>query len=88
MRLEDVWARLDEETKNWILHNYGCAIIPAALAARIIEQAEEPVDLDRHGQLILTREDRDFVRHKAEAAGTITAREAQGGSLGPDRSST
>jgi hypothetical protein len=71
MKLDEEWARLDTETKSWLLHNSGCVVVPAGLAARVAEQAAEPVELDQHGQLILTRDDRDYIRRKAEAAGTI-----------------
>ncbi|SFU10900.1 hypothetical protein [Arthrobacter sp. ov118] len=71
MSLKDEWDRLDSETRSWLLENPGCLVLPHAMSARISKAAHEDIDHDQHGQAVLSRADHDFIREKAEAAGTI-----------------
>lgn len=71
MSLKDEWDRLDSEARTWLLENPGCLVVPRTMSARISEEAREDFERDPHGQIILSRADHDFIREKAEAAGTI-----------------
>jgi hypothetical protein len=69
--LRDEWDRLDTETRTWLLENPGCLIVPSAMSAKIKKDAHGDLAGDPHGQVVLSRADHDFIREKAEAAGTI-----------------
>jgi hypothetical protein len=71
--LKDEWHRLDSETRTWLLENPGCLTLPSAMSAKIIKDAHGDIACDPHGQVVLSPADHDFVREKAEAAGTIRA---------------
>ncbi|MDQ0075651.1 hypothetical protein [Arthrobacter oryzae] len=71
MSLKDEWDRLDSETRTWLLENPGCLIVPRAMSAKITKDAHGDLTCDPHGQVVLSRDDHDFIREKAEAAGTI-----------------
>ncbi|WP_051423480.1 hypothetical protein [Arthrobacter sp. MA-N2] len=68
--LKDEWDRLDSGTRAWLLENPGCLVVPPALSAKFGQDARGDMACDPHGQVVLSREDRDFIREKAEAAGT------------------
>jgi hypothetical protein len=70
MTLKDEWDRLDSETRQWLMDNPGCVIVPRTVTAMIKENAAGPIDVDDHGQLLLSREDLDFIREKGTGAGT------------------
>jgi hypothetical protein len=69
--LKDEWDRLDSETRTWLLENPGCLTVPRAMSAKISKDAHGDIACDAHGQVVLSRADHDFIREKAEAAGTI-----------------
>lgn len=69
--LRDEWDRLDTETRTWLLENPGCLVVPSAMSAKIKKDAHGDLASDPHGQVVLSRADHDFIREKAEAAGTI-----------------
>ena len=71
MSLTDRWDRLDSETRTWLLENPGCLVLPRALSAKVEEEAQGDIERDPHGQIVLSRADHNFIRDKAEAAGTI-----------------
>jgi hypothetical protein len=71
MSLKDEWDRLDSETRTWLLENPGCLIVPRAISAKISKDANGDIACDPHGQVVLSQADHDFIREKAEAAGTI-----------------
>jgi len=71
MSLKDEWDRFDSETRSWLLENPGCLVLPHTMSARISKAAHEGIEHDQHGQAVLSRADHDFIREKAEAAGTI-----------------
>lgn len=70
MTLQNEWDRLDSETRQWLLDNPGCVIVPRTVSARIKENAAGHIDVDEHGQMLLSREDLDFIREKGAGAGT------------------
>jgi hypothetical protein len=73
MSLKDEWDRLDSETRTWLLENPGCLILPQTMSTKMIEEAGGDLESDPHGQIVLSQADREFIRDKAEAAGTIRA---------------
>jgi hypothetical protein len=64
MTLKEEWARLDAGTRKWLIDNPGCVLVPAAVTAAIQQAAVGRVDVDVHGQMILSREDLDLIREK------------------------
>ncbi|MET4622803.1 hypothetical protein ABIE18_004282 [Arthrobacter sp. 2762] len=73
MNLNDEWDRLDAETRKWLLNNPGCLILPCTMSTRISTEVDGEIDRDQHGQIVLSKEDQDFLRDKAQAAGSIHA---------------
>ncbi|MEV8150226.1 hypothetical protein AB0O52_19040 [Arthrobacter sp. NPDC080073] len=71
MSLKDKWDRLDSKTRTWLLENPGCMTLPRALSSKISEDAHGDFECDPSGQVVLSPADHDFIREKAEAAGTI-----------------
>jgi hypothetical protein len=71
--LKDEWHRLDSETRTWLLENPACMTMPLAMSAKISKDAHGDIVCDPHGQVVLSPADHDFIREKAEAAGTIRA---------------
>lgn len=71
MGLKEIWARLDSEIKEWLVHNSGCVSVPSCIAGKMDADAEGHVEWDAHGGIVLTPGDRAFLRDRAEAAGTI-----------------
>ncbi len=71
MSLKDEWDRLDSETRTWLLENPGCLVLPHALSVKMIKETDGDLEIDPHGQVVLSQADHEFIREKAEAAGTI-----------------
>lgn len=53
------------------MENPGCLVLPRAMSSKISEDTRQDIERDQHGQVVLSRADHDFIREKAEAAGTI-----------------
>lgn len=71
MSIKDEWDRLDSGTRTWLVENPGCLIVPRAMSAKLSKEYHGDLDYDQHGQVVLSPGDHDFIREKAEAAGTI-----------------
>ncbi|MCI0143967.1 hypothetical protein KNN17_20615 [Arthrobacter bambusae] len=71
MNLKDEWDRLDSATRTWLLENPACLVLPPAISAKFSKATHGDIALDPHGQVVLSPDDHDFIREKAEAAGTI-----------------
>jgi hypothetical protein len=69
MTLKDEWDRLDSTTRQWPLDNPGCVTVPRTVAAMIKQNSAGHVDVDGHGQMLLSREDLDFIREKGTGVG-------------------
>ncbi len=69
--LKDKWDRLGSEAKTWLLEHPACLVLPPAISAEFCTDPLEDLEFDQQGRVVLCREDRDFIRDKAEAAGTI-----------------
>ena len=64
MSLKDEWDRLDSETRTWLLENPGCLVVPRAMSDKIVKDAHGDLACDPHGQVVLSRDDHDFIREK------------------------
>ncbi|WP_258804835.1 hypothetical protein [Pseudarthrobacter sp. NS4] len=69
MTLKEEWDRLDSETRHWLLDNPGCVLVPNTITARIRQNSEKSIEIDEHGQMVLSREDLDFIRGKGTGLG-------------------
>ncbi len=69
MTLNDEWDRLGSETRKWLLDNPGCVLVPHAVTAAIQHNSVGHIEVDGHGQMLLTREDLDFIREKGTGLG-------------------
>jgi hypothetical protein len=69
MTLKEEWDRLDSGTRNWLLNNPGCVMVPRTITTLINKNAAENIKCDVHGQMILSAEDLDFIRQKAGGVG-------------------
>ena len=65
MCISELWDRLDATTQRWLLENPGCQILPRTISTKINIAAGETIECDRHGQIVLSKEDRDFIAAKA-----------------------
>lgn len=69
MVMKDEWDRLDSQTRQWLVDNPGCMTVPRTVAALIMQNSAGPVEVDGHGQMLLSREDQDFIREKGTGTG-------------------
>ncbi|MEV4988440.1 hypothetical protein [Pseudarthrobacter sp. LMD1-1-1.1] len=69
MTLKEEWDRLDSETRNWLLDNPACALVPNTITTRIQNNSDGQFEVDEHGQMILSSEDLDFIREKGTGVG-------------------
>lgn len=70
MVLKDEWDRLDAETREWLLNNPGRVLVPFAFTTAIQKLSAGHIDVDAHGQMILSGEDLDFIREKGTGMGS------------------
>jgi hypothetical protein len=54
MTLKEEWDRLDSETRQWLLDNPGCVLVPNTITARIQDTSARQIEVDEHGQMILS----------------------------------
>ena len=64
MTIRESWNRLDAGTQKWLMDNPGCRILPHTISATILAAGAD-AQADRHGQLVLSESDRDFLRGRA-----------------------
>lgn len=75
MHIKEQWDQLDPTTQQWLMDNPGCMVLPRTLTAIFNKETSENADVDRHGESVLTDEDRDFIQVKAreaEAGGSLS----------------
>lgn len=65
MEIEKLWDRLEPDTRQWLVDNPGCRILPRTVAAMIAKSTGANVEQDRHGETLLSRRDCDFIHTKA-----------------------
>ncbi|MCU1532179.1 MAG: hypothetical protein JWO49_1750 [Arthrobacter sp.] len=66
MQVRDLWDELDSTTQKWLIDNPGCQLLPRTLSAKIGIAANGSIERDRHGQMMISKEDRDFIQAKAK----------------------
>jgi hypothetical protein len=68
MGIEELWDRLEPETRQWFVDNPGCKILPRAVVAMIDKTTGAHLQQDRHGESVLSPSDCDFIRTAADLA--------------------
>lgn len=68
MHIKEQWDSLDPATQQWLIDNPGCMVLPRTLTSIFNQETSENVDVDAHGESVLTAEDRDFIQAKAREA--------------------
>ena len=66
MGIENLWDRLEPETRQWLVENPGCRILPRTVVAAIAKATGAELEQDRHGESTLSPGDCDFIRRAAE----------------------
>ncbi|MEV7572221.1 hypothetical protein AB0P28_03875 [Pseudarthrobacter sp. NPDC089323] len=66
MDIDKLWDRIDPQTRQWLVDNPGCRILPRTLAAEIKKATGADIEQDRHGESLLAPSDCDFIRRAAE----------------------
>jgi hypothetical protein len=65
MGIDKLWDRLEPETRQWLIDNPGCRILPRAVVAAITKATGVQLQQDRHGETLLSPADCDFIRTAA-----------------------
>jgi hypothetical protein len=66
MNIEKLWDRLEPGTRQWLVNNPGCRILPRTVVAAMVKATGEELQQDRHGETVLSPGDCDFIRNAAE----------------------
>jgi hypothetical protein len=66
MGIDKLWDQLEPETRQWLVDNPGCRILPRSVAAAIVKATGACFEQDRHGETLLSPGDCDFIRTAAE----------------------
>ncbi|MHA7289615.1 hypothetical protein ACX80V_08215 [Arthrobacter sp. MDT3-24] len=70
MNIKGQWDRLDHATQQWLIDHPGCLILPRTITATICKETGGTDEGDRHGETVLSQDDRDFIQAKAHEART------------------
>ncbi|WP_377089682.1 hypothetical protein [Pseudarthrobacter scleromae] len=62
MGIEKLWDRLEPGTRQWLVDNPGCRILPRTVVAAIAKATGEELEQDRHGETVLSPSDCEFIR--------------------------
>ena len=66
MGIDKLWDRLEPETRQWLVDNPGCMILPRSVVAAIEKATGAEFEQDRHGEIVLSPGDCDFIRSAAD----------------------
>jgi hypothetical protein len=66
MGIDKLWDRLEPETRQWLMDNPGCRILPRSVVAAIKKATGAQFEQDRHGESTLSSGDCTFIRDAAE----------------------
>lgn len=66
MEIAKLWDKLDADTRQWLVDNPGCTILPRTVAAAIMKSTGVQFEQDRHGETVLSLGDCDFIRGAAQ----------------------
>jgi hypothetical protein len=66
--IEGLWPKLDPRTQEWLRANPGSVILPRSVTEALLRSGD-PQDVlegvDRHGQFLLSPQDRSFLKSVA-----------------------
>lgn len=65
MNIKDQWNRLKPATQQWLIEHPGSQILPRTITAMICSETGGTVVPGRHGETVLSQEDREFISAKA-----------------------
>lgn len=54
MEIAKLWDKLDSDTRQWLVDNPGCTILPRTVAAAIMKSTGVQFEQDRHGETVLS----------------------------------
>lgn len=66
MDISKLWDQLEPETQQWLVDNPGARILPRTVVAAMTRATGAEFQQDRHGEVLLSPGDCDFIRSKAE----------------------
>ena len=66
MGIDKLWDRLEPETRQWLVDNPGCTMLPRSVVAAIKKATGAQIEQDRHGESTLSPADCNFIRDAAE----------------------
>lgn len=66
MGIDDLWGQLEPETRQWLVDNPGCRILPRSIVAAIFKATGTQLEQDRHGESVLSPADCEFIRTVAD----------------------
>lgn len=72
MELKSQWHRLDPATRQWLMDNPGCVVLPRTISTIVARVADEPVVRDQHGAIQLTAADVSFIRARIHGSSAAT----------------
>ena len=64
--IDQLWDQLEPETRQWLVDNPGCRILPRTVVAAINKATGDQLEQDRHGESVLSAADSDFIRTAAD----------------------
>ncbi|MEV8000991.1 hypothetical protein [Pseudarthrobacter oxydans] len=70
MNIEKLWDRLEPGTRQWLVNNPGCRILPRSVVAAIAKATGEELEQDRHGETVLLQRLRVH-SHRLAASGRL-----------------
>ena len=65
MNIKDHWDGLDPATRKWLIDNPGCQILPRTITTVLSKETGEDLTNGPHGERVLSQEDHEFIRAKA-----------------------
>jgi hypothetical protein len=66
--IEGLWPSLDPRTQEWLRANPGSVILPRSVTEALLQSGDQQDILegvDRHGQFLLSPQDRNFLKSVA-----------------------
>jgi len=64
--IDKLWDQLEPDTRQWLVNNPGCRILPRAVVAAIGKATGTQLEQDRHGESTLSPADCDYIRTAAD----------------------
>lgn len=73
LQIQDRWEQLDRSTRQWLIDNPGCVILPRTIVTTILLATHGPHDESQHGEAPLSCEDRAFIQSQATGPAALDA---------------